>query len=340
MLWIDHKYVGLICNRLPKFKKKSDKLYNFRCVFCGDSQKDKNKTRGYLYVHKDRIAYKCHNCNISTSLYKLLNHLDPSLSNAYKLEQFANSNNHSTFVHKLSAVLENKQKIEPPESNILIDLGLIPAHLLAEDHRIVSYLQSRKIPRSRWADLYYAHDMRVLEKLNKSYENRLISEERMVIPFRDMAGNITGVTGRAIGNNKLRYVTVRVTDDVMIYGLNILDLSRTIYVTEGPIDSMFVDNAIAAGGSDFKRAVMQFDRNKIILIFDNQPRNKQLVDIMNRMIAQDYKMVIWPSNWRYKDINESIIDGVTSSALMQTLHTHSHQHLNLKLAMREWNKCQ
>ena len=338
MLWIDHKYVGLASNRLPKFKRKSDKLYSFRCVFCGDSQKDKNKTRGYLYVHKDRISYKCHNCNLSTSLYKLLNHLDSSLGNAYKLEQF--SNNHSTFAHKVPAILEKKPKIEPSESNILIDLGLIPAHLLPENHRIVNYLQSRKIPRSRWVDLYYARDMRVLEKLNKSYENRLISEERMVIPFRDMAGNITGVTGRAMGNNKLRYVTVRVTDDAMIDGLNLLDLSQTIYVTEGPIDSMFVDNAIAVGGSDFKRVVAQFDRNKIILIFDNQPRNKQLVDIMNQMITQNYKLVIWPSNWRYKDINEAIIDGITSSTLMQTLHTHSHQHLTLKLAMREWNKCQ
>ena len=123
MLWIDHKYVGLASNRLPKFKRKSDKLYSFRCVFCGDSQKDKNKTRGYLYVHKDRISYKCHNCNLSTSLYKLLNHLDSSLGNAYKLEQF--SNNHSTFAHKVPAVLEKKPKIEPSESNILIDLGLI-----------------------------------------------------------------------------------------------------------------------------------------------------------------------------------------------------------------------
>lgn len=340
MLWIDHKYVGLVSNRLSKFKRKSDKLYNFRCAFCGDSQKDKNKTRGYLYVRKDRISYKCHNCNLSTSLYKLLNHLDPSLGNAYKLEQFSNTN--SVFVQKPSSpsLLDIKKKIEPPESNILIDLGLIPAHLLPEDHRIVNYLQSRKIPRSRWIDLYYARDMRVLEKLNKSYENRLVSEERMVIPFRDMSGNITGATGRAMGNNKLRYVTVRVTDDAMIYGLNLLDLSRTIYVTEGPIDSMFVDNAIAAGGSDFKRVVTQFGRNSTILIFDNQPRNKELVNIMNQMITQDYKLVIWPTDWKYKDINEAIIDGVTSSMLMQTLHTNSHQGLTLKLAMREWNKCQ
>lgn len=335
MLWIDHKYVGLISIRLPKFKRKSDKLYNFRCVFCGDSQKDKNKTRGYLYVHKDHISYKCHNCNISTSLFKTLDHLDPSVAKAYKLETFSNTQNPTPST--------NERKVEvqsaPIKNTLLIDLGLIPLSVLAEHYRVIEYVKSRKIPRSRWGDLYYARDMRVLEKLNSNYENRLISEERLVIPFRDRDGNITGVSGRALGNNNLRYVTVRVTNDPMVYGLNRIDMSRNVYVVEGPIDSMFVDNAIAAGGSDFQRAVNMIPKEKAILVFDNQPRNSDVVKIMEKMISYDYKMVIWPKNWLYKDINEAIVDGITHESLMQTLYTNTHNNLALKLAMREWNKC-
>lgn len=337
MLWIDHKYVGLISIRLPKFKKKSDKLYNFRCVFCGDSQKDKNKTRGYLYVHKDRISYKCHNCNLSTSLYKVIDYLDPSVAKAYKLEKFSSANNSIPAF----SVETNKSKPESSKINaatILTDLGLVPL-TATSNRRIMDYVESRMIPKSFWSDLYYARDMKVLEKLNSNYKDRILSEERLVIPFRDRTGNITGVTGRALGNNKLRYVTVRVTDDPLIYGLNHIDLSRTVYVVEGPIDSMFVDNAIAAGGSDFQRAVNMIPKEKVVLVFDNQPRNSDLVKIMTKMISYDYKMVIWPKNWSYKDINEAIVDNVPYDTLMNTLYTNTHNNLALKLAMREWNKC-
>ncbi len=337
MLWIDHKYVGLISIRLPKFKRKSDKLYNFRCVFCGDSQKDKNKTRGYLYVHKDRISYKCHNCNLSTSLFKTLEHLDPSIAKAYKLETFSNSGN------SIPSIVADTSKFKPMGAisntvTMLTDLGLVPLTEMP-NRRVMEYVESRKIPKAFWSDLYYAQDMKVLENLNPNYKDRILSEERLVIPFRDRTGNITGATGRALGNNKLRYVTVRVSDAPMVYGLNRIDLSRTVYVVEGPIDSMFVDNAIAAGGSDFQRAVNMVPKENAVLVFDNQPRNSDLVKIMTKMISYDYKMVIWPKNWLYKDINEAIVDGVTHESLMHTLYTNTHNNLALKLAMREWNKC-
>ena len=44
---IDVKYINLISSRLSKFKRVKPNLYNFRCPICGDSQKNKNKTRGY-----------------------------------------------------------------------------------------------------------------------------------------------------------------------------------------------------------------------------------------------------------------------------------------------------
>lgn len=332
MLWIDLKYVGLISSRLPKFKKKSDKLYNFRCVFCGDSQKDKNRARGYLYVQKDRVFYKCHNCNLATTLHRVLDTLDPSMARAYKLESFSNSQDLSP-----NPVVE--KPVSRPQNTQLVDLGLVPLLVMTENHRVMEYIESRMIPKKLWHDLYYAKDMKCLEQLNPKYENRIMSEERLIIPFRDKTGNITGVTGRALGNNKLRYVTVRVTDDPMIYGLNRVDTSRDVYIVEGPIDSMFVDNAIAAGGSDFLRAVNMIPKEKAILVFDNQPRNTEIVKTMTKMISYDYRMVIWPQTWRYKDINEAVVDGISHDELMQTLYRNTHNNLSLKLAMREWNKC-
>jgi len=331
-LFVDIKYVSLVSIRLEKFKKKSDKLFVFRCPYCGDSKKDKNKTRGYLYINKDHISYKCHNCAVSTSLSNFLNHIDTSLGGAYKLEKFMNN---VTLLDKIVV------KVEPPKpiTNPLIDCGLIPLDKMDTDHRVVQYANSRKLPSERFGDLYYAKDMRQLEKLNKLYEGRILAEERLVIPYYDRQGNLSGVTGRALGSNKLRYINIRLTDYPMIYGMKYLDQSKPIYVLEGAVDSMFVYNSIGVGGSDLKRAVNIFPKEQLILVFDNEPRNKVIVDIMQRMIHYDYKIVIWPNSWKYKDINEAIMNGVSKQEISSILYKNAHKKLSLKLAIRDWKKC-
>lgn len=333
-LWIDQKYVGIVSIRLDRFKKKSDKLYNFRCCYCGDSQKDKRKARGYLYLNKDKIAYKCWNCGISASLYKFLEHVDPFLASSYKIEKYAQ--NSSEVIFKKEEVKEEKPGIR---RNSLIDIGLTPLSEMNPDSLVMEYIRSRKIPEHRYSDLYYARDMRVLAKLNPEYEGRIFQEERLVIPFYDRLGNLSGVTGRALGNNNKRYIAIRLSDHAMIYGLKYVDTTKVMYILEGAIDSMFVDNAIAVGGSDMKRALNLFPKSQLILVYDNEPRNKEIVKQMERMIYHGYKLVIWPTSWKYKDINQAIIDGVTKDEVMRILYTNAHIDLSLKLAIRDWKKC-
>ena len=69
---IDSKYIGLISSRLQKFKRVKSNLYNFRCPICGDSQKHKNKARGYFYQIKTNTNFKCHNCGASLSFNNFL----------------------------------------------------------------------------------------------------------------------------------------------------------------------------------------------------------------------------------------------------------------------------
>jgi hypothetical protein len=181
--------------------------------------------------------------------------------------------------------------------------------------------------------------MKVLEQLNPSYEGRLTSDERLVIPFRREDGLLTGVTGRSMGSSTLRYVTVRITDDPLIYGLDRLVRGRKIYITEGPIDSMFLPNAIAAGGTDFARALYNVTGEDTVLIFDNQPRNKQVVKRVESFVSRGCAMVIWDSSWNYKDINDAILSGCSSSAVESMLNKSTHKGLALKLAIRDWKKC-
>ena len=55
---IDSKFIGLVSSRLDRFKKVKANLYNFRCPICGDSEKQKNKARGYLYQIKANTNYR------------------------------------------------------------------------------------------------------------------------------------------------------------------------------------------------------------------------------------------------------------------------------------------
>jgi len=336
-LHIDHKYLSMLSLKLGLFKRKSDRLYNFRCPFCGDSEHSRTKARGYVYQNKGILVFKCHNCSHSTNMSKLIEHVDPALAREYRLEVFKENNGGNTGPKFL--IPKPQFNAKPEAEPRLTDLGLVQISSLPNTHRAVQYLEGRKIPHARFDDLYYAKDMKVCEALNSGYKDRLTSDERIVIPFRNLNGELTGVTGRAMGNSKIRYVTVRINNEPLVYGLDRVDVSKIVYVLEGQFDSMLVPNSIASGGTDMVRALSYLPGDKAVLVFDNQPRNKQLVDQMQKMITKNISMVIWPSTWKYKDINESVVDGVDPSEVVALLNTFTHQGLALNLALRDWKKC-
>ena len=282
------------------------------------------------------MIFKCHNCDVGAGLGKVIDLVDPSLAKAYRLESYkdrVSANTESdTFLIPREEVVVEKPKIILDD--MLTRLDKLPLH-----HRAVEYVKSRKIPKERWEDLYYARDFKVLEALNPAYEGRLASDERLVIPFRREDGLLTGVTGRAMGNSSLRYATIRITDDPLVYGLERIKRGKNIYVTEGPIDSMFLDNAIAAGGTDFSRALYNIGDENAVLIFDNQPRNKQVVKRVETFAQRGYAMVVWNSNWTYKDINDAILSGCSVSEVEYILNKSTFKGLALKLAIRDWKKC-
>jgi len=330
----DHKYAQMISHKLLLFKRKSERVYNFRCPFCGDSQKNKLKARGYLFEKSGGLIYKCHNCDVGTNLGKLIDLVDPGLAKPYRLESYKDRVAANT---ELDTFIIPKAEVERPPiifDEMLSRLDQLPLH-----HRAVEYVKARQIPKDRWKDLYYARDFKELETLNPAYDGRLTSDERLVIPFRREDGLLTGVTGRAMGNSSLRYVTVRITDDPLIYGLDRVKRGKTIYVVEGPIDSMFLDNSIAAGGTDFQRALYSLNGENVVLVFDNQPRNKQVVKRVESFVQRGYTMVVWNTSWTYKDINDAVLSGLSGSQIEHLLNKSTFKGLALKLAIRDWKKC-
>ena len=327
--WIDRKYAGIVSNRLDRFRVTAHQPYtaNFRCPICGDSQKNKWKARGYFFTKKGGIFYKCHNCSFSSNLTNFLKNVDPTLHKQYVFEKFAEGR---TSNNNLSHFEFTQPKFKP--KSVLDELFVPVVGTPAED-----YLRSRMVPELVWPSLYYVDDSQKLEDLSEKYKDRVLgSDPRLVIPFYDIDDNLIAVNCRAIAECKLRYITVKIDDDApMIYNLNKIDRNRTVYVTEGPLDSMFLDNSVAVGSSDLNAVSKVLDRDKVVLVFDNQPRNKQLIHTMEQA-AGDYKMVIWPSSLLQKDINEMVISGVDN--VQNIIDNNTLQGLALSVRLNQWKK--
>lgn len=306
-LFLDQKYLTLISNRLPLFKKKKDGVYNCRCVICGDSQKKRNKARGYFFNNKNKLMYKCFNCEASMYFSTFLKTVDAVLFNEYSLESYIEGKPLSNTQPEM--VFEEPQ-FKPKEEKLL-DKLLDRLDNLPEDHEAVQFCLKRKIPKNKFNKIYFIENIKDIVQFNDSYKESIRTEEpRIVFPFYDEEETLTALTCRAIRGETLRYITVKIVDDKpLIFGLEAVDRKKDIYVVEGPIDSLFLDNSVAISGTSLDKInLTSFDKDKLVVVFDNQPRNKEVCNIISRTIEKNYRVVIWPQTLFQKDINDMILE--------------------------------
>ena len=335
-VYIDKKYVSLLAPKLSQFKQRGEFLWNFRCPVCGDSQKNKIKTRGYIYKKKERFGFMCHNCSTTMSLPKFIRYVDPSLYNEYQLESFVRSNT-SNNVNVADFVTKPTFNIpSAPRSILLTDAQSING--LNPYHQARKYLEDRKVPLD---NLYYTEDFaKFVKDLFPDNTKQLYKEERIVIPFYDKQGNLLGVQGRAIGQSKIKYITIKADENTpKIFGWNGLDTSKTVYVVEGPIDSLFLDNCVATMDAALYTApsVIGLDLD-YTFVYDNEPRNKQIVTNMRKTIELGRKLCIWPDTIQQKDINEMVLAGMHPSEIQHIIDSNTHEGLIATMKMNQWSR--
>lgn len=310
-LFLDQKYLLLISNRLPLFKKKNDNTYNCRCVICGDSQKNRRKARGYFFAYKTDLRYKCYNCDISLNFGNFLKTQDGNLYSQYAFEKYSEGQSLTKIANVVPEVKFEEPKFKNTEERLL-DRLLTRLDTLPDDHEAVQFVINRKIPKTKYKQMYYIENVKDIAQLNEKYKENIKGEEpRLVLPFYDSDSQLSGVTCRALRGEALRYITVKVKDNVpLLFGIDVVDRTKPIYVVEGPIDSLFLDNSIAIGGTSFgKLGETGLPKENLIVIFDNQPRNKDVCKIIAKNIEQGYNVVLWPQNLVEKDINEMVLAG-------------------------------
>jgi predicted RNA-binding Zn-ribbon protein involved in translation (DUF1610 family) len=323
MDFIDTKYISLISSRLAKFKRVKADLYNFRCPLCGDSQKNKNKTRGYLYSVKNNTNFKCHNCGASLSFNNFLKTLDPALHKQYSLEKFKEGTTGRNFV-----VEEPKFNFQKPDfSKKRINLPKASENPIAK-----KYLENRKINPE---EFYFAEKFKEWTNTQKHTFDKLNYEEsRIIIPLYNYNKEFIGFQGRSLNSKSVKYITVMLDDDApKIYGLDKIQKEQTVYITEGPFDATFISNAIALCGADGD--IHKWGINDCVWIYDNEPRNSEIVSRISDIIESGQKIVIWPSSIKEKDINDMILSGLNVQSVIKS---NTYSGLEAKLKFTTWRK--
>jgi DNA primase len=333
-VFIDRAFLLRISPKLQRFTQKKEDLYNFRCPLCGDSQKNKTKSRGYVYRKKNDYFYMCHNCGASTSFYNFLDKVDPALTKEYALERYKNGDN-----NKSNHETPEFEEFKTAKPKFKESLGLPTIQSLPEAHFAKVYVQSRRIPETFYSQLYYAEDFAAFIQ-DLGIEKELHKEDkRLVIPFYDKEKNLIAIQGRALGESKLRYITIKLHEDNhKFFGLDRIDEDEMIYVVEGPIDSMFLNNAVATADSNLESITSIYDKSKVTLVFDNEPRNKEIVKKIDEAIEKHYNVVIWPEMIESKDINDMIMDGFSPDEIQDIISKYTFVNLRAKAELVNWKK--
>ena len=318
---IDSKYIGLVSARLDKFKRVKDNLYNFRCPLCGDSQKHKNKARGYFYQVKTNTNYKCHNCGASMSFNNFLKKIDGVLHGKYTMEKFK-----SGFTGKNFPAEEPKFEFEKPVFESKIDLPLCSEVTSAR-----TYLESRALDPTLF---YYAEKFcEFVNSYKPTFSSHVKEEPRIVIPLY-YKKELIGFQGRSLGPSSVKYITTILQDDApKIYGLDKIRGGTPVYITEGPFDSSLVPNSIALCGADGD--VGKWGVSDATWVYDNEPRNREIVQRISDTIDRGEKVIIWPSGMEEKDINDMILSG---HDIMSILKNNIYSNLEAKVKFNNWKR--
>lgn len=346
-LWIDDKYMRLLAPHLDQFKAKGGHAYNFRCPLCGDSEKNKFKARGYVFPKRDMLMMKCHNCGIALPFEALLKRVARHLYNDYALEQLKELPQKAAPEPPPAPVALKSVKWSPTLT-IPLSALLEPSHAL---HEVYRFIVNRMIPATALSRLYATNKARtwllpLLTAGARTLKETLEAEKKLngvtdgepflIQPLKLTDGTWYGAQIRTIAQKE--FYTFRWSHaPLKMFGLDVWKPNRLTYVVEGPLDALFVPNAISPLGSDLWTGVrvmkeLGMPTDKMVYVWDNEPRNPQVVQHIKHAVSLHEPVVIWTRDLP-KDINDMVRAGLDVN---HVLPTRTFQGVAAEVELSQW----
>jgi len=339
MLYLEEKYLRLLSPQLERFHSKSAHTFNFRCPLCGDSERMRSKARGYVYAKQTKLMFKCHNCGLAMPFLGLLKKVSPRLYDEFMLEKVRENGKRPTEAPPAapadapSDVLRSRYVI-PLDRIRLLGGALYP---------VFNYANGRDIPYDAMPRLYATRRAYswILPLVGEEKAKRVEDETLyLVMPMALPTGEWFGAQLRTL--DKKDYVTFRWHREALkVFGLDAWTPTETTYIVEGPLDSLFVPNALAIMGSDLLTGVSTMETalktkllpDRTVFVWDAEPRNKDVCRHMRNAIRLQKKVVIWPQEVE-KDINDMFRAG---RDVLSILKQRTFQGLRAELEFAAWH---
>lgn len=334
-LYTQRLFADQIGARLEFFRVQSYSPYraNFRCPICGDSQKNKFRKRGYFIEETDSLIFYCHNECGSMSFERFMKDYYGDIYTSYKFDLFR-SMKFNNYEPEIKQIDKNNVRLNDIELQKAVD---IPA--------AVAYLKGRKIPEWALEDIFFTDHFHryvneiIPDKFPESLEDKI--EPRIILPMRGYDKKIFGIISRSLDiQSESRYLTIKFDEESpKIFGLDRMSRDRIVYVTEGPIDSFFVDNCIALAGTDGNPDNIFSSKSDYVMILDNQPRSESIIKKYQMYMDRGCQMFIWPFRNTNKDINDWLIkENIEISKLNDIIKQNTFNGLKLKIRFNDWKK--
>lgn len=328
--FLQKQFINRVSGYLPRFSWESPVSCNFRCPICGDSKKSKTKRRGYIYEARGNWWYKCQNCGHADYFTNYLKEFHRALYNELIIDAIRSN------APNPQAAQPNKVS-EPTKVATLDISGLVPVR---ESDVALSYIKKRMIPEHQWGKLYYTDDFRrvvmnILSDMGADIDaaEKIQPKPAILIPFF-INKELSFLQARYLEGD-FRYQTARFSDITKCFGVDEVDDSEDIYVFEGPIKSLFIDNSIATADASLERAVDYFPKEKLVLVFDNEPRAEIGVRKIEKAINAGFRVVIFPEYIKQKDVDDMIIDGIPVN---DNISSWVYSGLKAKMMLKQWKR--
>lgn len=337
MLYQESTFVTRISPYVLNFTQKKPYLWGLSCPICGDISKGRQKIRGYIYRPgtSDHLNYKCHHCGASMSFGSFLKTKFPELYKEFVYSRYEMTSK-ARVPHKNFPAMVKPEAFPLTDSNVD---GLKQCTDLKDTHPVAKYLLKRMIPREQWKHIYYTLEfMRYTNSLLPGKFKKIETDHpRLILPYFTEHGKMFAYVGRAFGKEEPKYFTIKLDDErERIYGLDRIDYSKKIYAVEGPIDSLFLPNAIAVSGSSFDTPTLQALKSNVTIVNDNEPRSREIVKILEKNISLGYKVCMLPHTVKEKDINELVLSGMSKEEIVDLIDENTYHGIKAKLKFAEW----
>ena len=294
-----------------------------------------------MFQKGTNLFFNCHNCGVGTNLGNLIKQVDPSLHKEYVLERYKSGE--SGFSNFKSPSFDIPA---PRFDKVAKEKHFEHAEWVSKlpsGHFCLVYCTNRRFLSTMVDTLLFTPNYKKFcDALVPNHGKEITADARLVIPFYDKYNTLIGVSGRALENSdyKLRYVTLRTNEsqDKLIYGMDKVNTNELVKIVEGPFDSMFLSNCVGSGDSALIQTAKLIDAENKVLIFDNEPRNKEIVKLMEDAIKLGYDIVIWPNTIEQKDINEMVMSGISPDEIERIISSNTFTGLRAQMKFVSWKK--